>query len=451
MADTSKKRTHLGWMFFDFATQPFHSLLITFIFAPYFVGFVAPDAVQGQSMWGYTTGAVGLIIAVMAPILGAMADTTGRRRPYIMLFALFYVIGAAYLWTAVPGAASVLPILIAFGIGLIGVEFMTTFTNAILPDIATREDIGRLSGRGWAFGYIGGLIAIVIMLLLFADEGGKTMAGIAPLFGLDADAREGTRAVGPITALWFVVFIIPFFLWVPDAPQKPRVPGAVGRALSDLMSTIKNLPKERSLLNYLIGSMLYRDALNGIFIFGGIYAVGVLEWPIFYLGIFGILTHITGALGAWLGGQADHSYGPRPVISTSILLLIGVAVAVLLTTRTSVLGIGVDPASFLPDAVFFFCGGLMGAAGGSLQAASRTMLVHQADPNRMTEAFGLYALAGKATAFLAPISIAVVTDLTNSQRLGLLPVVVLFILGLIFLGFVRADPVKDAPLRKDNA
>ena len=184
--------------------------------------------------------------------------------------------------------------------------------------------------------------------------------------------------------------------------------------------------------------MIYRDALNGFYVFGGIYAAGVLGWSVVEIGVFGILAAVSGALGAWLGGRADSARGPKPVVAVSLLILIVASALGVSVTRTEVLfTLPVDAASSLPDILFYIAGGLVGAAGGALQAASRTLLVRQSNEARMTAAFGLYALAGKATAFLAPLTVSLATGLWDSQQAGVAPVIGLFVLGLLLLIPVR--------------
>jgi len=451
MAEPSNKKKIWGWMFFDWASQPYNTLLLTFVFGPYFAQIVTADLVAGgmasdaakaeaQAWWGYGLTISGVLIAVLAPILGAIADNAGRRMPWIWVFSVLYVVGAFALWWSNPADFSVVFVLTMFAIGLIGMEFATIFTNAILPDLGTKEQIGRISGSGWAFGYWGGVLLLILMLVFLAEnDKGVTLIGADPAFGLDAAAREGTRSVGPISALWYAVFMIPFFLWVKEKPRSGGRGAGVGPALSDLARTIRRLPQQSSLFAYLGSSMFYRDALNGIFTFGGIYALGVLNWSIVDVGVFGILAAITGAIFAWLGGKADSRYGPKPVITVSIFVLLLTAIAVVLISRQHVFGVAVGEGSKLPDIAFYVCGCLIGAAGGALQSASRTMLVRQADPARMTEAFGLYALSGKATTFIAPAAIAFATDISGSQRLGVTPLIVLFALGLIFLFWVTPD------------
>lgn len=430
-----------GWYFFDWASQPYNTLLLTFIFAPYMKELLG-SGTAAQTVWGYGVGAAGLIIALCAPLLGAVADKTGGRIGFIALFSVFYVAGALGLWWAIPGDFNLWFVMAAFALGLIGMEFATIFTNAMLPGLGSRKEIGRISGSGWGFGYLGGMVALIVMVTLLAENAsGRTLIGIAPVLGLDPALREGTRAVGPFTALWYAVFMIPFFLFVRDV--RPAVPVTVGTALRgawpELKSTLAGLPANRSLLAYLLSSMFYRDALNGIYVFGGLYAAGVLGWSIIDVAIFGILGTITGATFAWAGGKADDRFGPKPVIVLCVIALALVTLGVIYISRDAVFGMPVMAESRLPDIAFYVMGGLIGAAGGALQSASRTMMVRQSDPEKITESFGLYALAGKATSFIAPLSIGVVTQITGSQQAGIVPLIGLFGLGLVLLVWVKPN------------
>jgi UMF1 family MFS transporter len=375
-------------------------------------------------------------------VLGAIADRTGRRKPWIAAFSVPYVIGCFGLWLAVPDMAEPWLVLAFFILAFIGSEFTLLFNNAMLPALGARADIGRISGSGWAIGYLGGLVSLIAVLLLIAPAPGseRTLIGLAPIFGLETAAGEPARAVGPLSALWYLVFALPLFLFTPDQPRTFAPQGAVASGLRDLVTTLRGMRANRSLLAFLIASMIYRDALAALFAFGGIYAAGVLGWGLFELGIFGIVAAGTGAAGAWLGGRMDAAYGPRPVIVASIWMLILVCAVALLTTRDMVLTIAVAPGSRLPDLVFLAAGGLLGAAAGSLQAASRTMLVHQAEGRvEAAQAFGLYALSGKATAFIGPALIAIATTMTGSQRLGVSPVIALFLIGLVLLYWVKTE------------
>ena len=428
-----------SWMLYDWAAQPYSTLLITFIFAPYFTSVVVGDPILGQSLWGMMTAVVGLSLAVLGPVLGAISDTSGLRKMWMAFFSFLYVLGAYSMWWAFPGAESLTVILVLFGIGMLGMELSQIFVNSMLPEICSVKDIGRVSGNGWSLGYVGGLLLLFITLLFFAENNvGLTLLGYPPVFGLDASVREGTRAVGPLTAIWYVLFMIPFFLFIPENKVKTSKNVTVS-ALRSLWKSIKKLPSNISLSSYLVSSMFYRDALVGIYSFGGIYASGVLGWSITQIGIFGIISGIAAAIFTFLGGFADKFFGPKRVIIFCIFVLILVCILIVGTSRNGFFGISLNEFSPFPDNLFLICGVAIGAAGGALQSASRTMLVLQADKDRMTEAFGLYALSGRATSWMAPALIGFVTYMSQNQQLGILPVVGLFILGLGPLIWVKPN------------
>ncbi|UUP17458.1 hypothetical protein NTH_01926 [Nitratireductor thuwali] len=447
-----------GWMLFDWAQQPFHTLIITFVFAPYFAASVAPDAARGQELWGLATGAGGLAIALSSPVLGAIADATGPRKPWILAFSLIGVLACAGLWFAAPGMATLGPVLILIALAVFGMEYAAVFNNAMMPNLVPRAELGRLSGSAWGLGYLGGLVSLVLVLgfMSASPETGRTLLGLEPIFGLDAAAREGDRAAGPLTALWYAVFVLPMLFFTPDQPRRKAVAGAVREGLGRLAQTIRRLPTERSYFSFLLSSMFYRDALNALYAFGGIYAAGVLGWSITLIGLFGILANVTGALGAWAGGRMDQAFGPKAVVTLAILILSACCLLVISTTRTEVFFIPLGGAgSSVPDIAFFVAGGFIGAAGGAIQAASRTLLVDQVARERVTEAFGLYALSGKATTFIGPFAVAAATAYFSSaafslapedaQRLGVTPILVLFAVGLALLPFVSSRQYQVAP------
>ena len=188
------RRAIAGWVLFDWAAQPFFTLIITFVYAPYFASAIAANPVEGQALWGFATAAAGLVVAALSPVLGSIADAGGRRKPWIAVFGVLLVAGSWMLWFGRAGDASVIPqVLIAYAIGVIGVEFAGVFNNAMMPSLVPPDQLGRLSGTGWATGYVGGLLSLVVVLgfLAGSPQTGKTLFGILPLFGLDVVAREG--------------------------------------------------------------------------------------------------------------------------------------------------------------------------------------------------------------------------------------------------------------------
>ncbi|MGB1236010.1 MAG: MFS transporter [Planktomarina sp.] len=448
--DPALKKRVWGWMMFDWATQPFYTLGLTFIFGPYFAGVVAEmymnsglsetsaDA-KSQIVWAGGTAVSGLCIAILAPILGAYADSTGRRLPWLIGFSAVYIVASTTMWWMLPDASALWFCLFGFFIAMIAAEIALTFTNAILPSLGNEEEVGKISANGASFGYWGGLLALAIMLLFFFEfSEGKTVLGLSPPFGLDGEAREGTRFVGPFIAIWFVIFMIPYFMYVREG-STPNRSGGIRQALGDLKKSLKGVASRPSMLSFLGAAMLYQDALNALYSMGGVYARLVLDWGLLEIATFGIIGALSAAILTFVGGRFDRKYGPKPVIRTCVCILIVVCIIIVGMSRTSLLGIPLPEGSFIPDAIFYVCGSLIGGAGGALYAASRSMMVRHTDPERASEAFGLFALSGKATAFMAPALILLFTFVLENARLGYTPLIVMFILSLIVLRWVQPD------------
>jgi MFS transporter, UMF1 family len=437
----------ISWVFFDWAAQPYFTLITTFVFAPYFVGHVAADAASGQAMWGFATAAAGLVIALMSPVLGAIADASGRRKPWIGFFGALLVIGSCLMWFGRPGDTRIIPpLLLAYGIATIGAEFATVFNNAMMPTLVPPHRIGRLSGTGWATGYIGGILSLVLVLgFLAADaDTGRTLFGLTPLFGLDPATHQGDRITGPLTGVWFIVFVLPMFFLTPDYPAKRRASEAVREGWIELRQTLADLPRRKSLAAFLLANMIYTDGLVSLFAFGGIYAAGTFGWNTIQIGSFGILLAMAGTLGAWLGGKLDDTLGPKRVIAGSMLILLSAITVILLVDKDSILFVKVAaPApggamfSGAAERAYLVLGCLIGAAGGPLQAASRTLLIHMAPKDRVAQYFGLFALTGKVTSFVGPLLIGAITAITASQKAGMAVLVVFFVTGLALLRRVR--------------
>ncbi|XAT59364.1 MFS transporter [Rhodobacteraceae bacterium Araon29] len=452
----SNRKKIWGWFFYDWASQPFHTLLMTFVFGPYFA-IVASQYYMGigqdetladanaQIVWSNCLAITGLIIGFGGPILGAIADTTRLRKPWISTFSVIYLVTALALWFTLPDGSNMWLMLSVFGLCFIMAEYTYIFTNAQLPSLGSIDEVGKISGSGFGFGYAGGVLSLLIMLLFFVEQdNGKTMIlEMDPLFGLDASQKEGTRFVGPLVAIWFAIFMIPYFAWVREDKSLRRKLN-ISEGLANLIGSIKSLPSRKSLFSYLVASMFYRDALNGLYTFGGTYAVLVLNWNIVKLGQFGIIAAISAALFSWLGGFLDRRIGPKPVIVVMVCILTVVCFVIVNTSLTHVFGMAVPEGSNLPDMVFYTCGVFIGGMGGILQSASRSMMVRHTRPEKATEGFGLYALSGRATAFLAPALIGIVTAISGDARIGISPLVGLFIVGLVLLLWVHPKGEYDS-------
>ncbi len=439
----------LGWLLFDWACQPFFTLVTTFVFAPYFAASLAPDAVTGQSLWGYATAAAGLALAILSPVLGSVADATGPKKPWIAACGFVLFVASYALWYAAPGASYAIPLaLVGFAFATVAVEVAAVFNNAMIPHLVPPERFGRLSGTGWAMGYLGGLVSLVIVLgFLAADAGsGKTVLGFEPLFGLDPAQREGDRITGPFSSLWFLIFVLPLFIFTPDVARS-RLPTreAVKQGVAQVKNTLADARRHEGVLRFLIANMVYQDALVALFAFGGIYGAGVFGWQATELGIFGILLTITGTLGALVGGRLDDRFGAKPVILGAILVLACVCVGVLSLGKEHVLFIiPTAPAedglyASAPEKLFVLLGLVIGSVAGPLQASSRSLLARLVPAHEAGRYFGLLALSGKVTSFLAPLAVAIATAIFQTQAAGP-AVLILFLLA----GFGLLSGVKRA-------
>ncbi|WP_404809903.1 MFS transporter [Microvirga lenta] len=439
----------LGWLLFDWACQPFFTLVTTFVFAPYFAAALAPDPVAGQSLWGFATAAAGLVLAVLSPILGSIADATGPKKPWIAVCGLVLFASSWILWHAAPGVPHAIPIaLVGFAVGTVAVEVAAVFNNAMIPHLVPPERFGRLSGTGWAIGYLGGLVSLVIVLGFLAanPETGRTFLGLDPLFGLDPASREGDRVTGPFSAIWFLVFILPLFLFTPDIARSTLSPGAaIRQGLAQVRRTIADARRHRGLVRFLVANMVYQDALVALFAFGGIYGAGVFGWQAVELGVFGILLTVTGTLGALVGGRLDDRFGAKPVIMGSICVLAFVCLGVLSLGRDHIFfvipTVPAEPGDGLygsaPEKVFLALGLVIGSVAGPLQASARSMLARLVPAQEAGRYFGLLALSGKVTSFLAPLAVAVATDLFQTQAAGPAVLILFYLAGGWLLSGVR--------------
>jgi len=424
-----RRRGQYSWALLDWAHQPYFTLVTTFIFAPYFAMAFIGDAVRGQELWGYTQALAGALIALLSPVLGAAADRMGRRKPWIAALAVIFVLSNTMLWFAAPGALGLLlPVMAALVLASISAEFIIVFSNAMLPDLVSPERLGRLSGFGWGLGYVGGLISLVLII---------TAPGLKEAPG---------QLVGPMTAIWFALFCPAFFLFTPDRPRADKaVTQAVREGLAQLRQTLLQLRRHGNVMRFLIAHMIYSDGLSALFAFGGIYGAGLFGWEIFTLGLFGIILIIFAAIGAFAGGWADDQFGSRRTILVSGSGLIAAALlAISIQPGTILFGVAADPVipgappfSSVPEQAYLLSGILMGIFGGPVQAASRTLLARLAPRHMSGEFFGLYAMSGKATAFLAPLLIGLITATLSSQRAGMAVVLLFLILGFWILMRVK--------------
>ncbi len=407
------KSGQLAWALFDWAASPFPVLIITFVFPAYFAAAIVGDQVRGQAIWGYAIGASGLAVALLSVPMGALADAGGRRKPWVLGLSIAGMAATSLLWFALPERASLPLALACVAVANVAVTLAGVFANAMLPDIVTKERVGRLSGWAWGLGYIGGLAALGVALFAFVQPE-------RPLFGLDRAQAQHVRVVGPLVAMWFAMFAWPLFLLTPDRPAR-RLPvsAALRDGMRNLEKTFRELRADRGLRLFLLANMLYADGLVTLFALGGVYVAGTFGMSLSEVIVFGVVLNVAAGVGAFGFAWIDDWLGSRRTIA---LALTGLILA-------SVAAVSVESRPWI-----WPTGCLIGIFVGPVQSSSRALMARLSPPDREAEYFGLFALSGRATAFAGPIIVAVVTGATGSQRSGLAMILFFLMAGLVLLG-----------------
>ena len=412
----------IGWALYDWANSPFSTLIITFVFAVYFGRAIVGDEVEGQALWSLTISLSGIFVALVSPVLGAIADAGGPRKGWLFVFSAVCIVASALLWYAEPAPAFIIWAMIWVIVANLGFEFGIVFNNAMLPDLVPEARIGRWSGWAWGLGYAGGLGALLVALFGF-------VLPETPLLGLSKDRAEDVRMVGPLVAAWFLAFTWPLFVFTPDRPSTGLGLGErVTRGLTSLVAVVRDVRRYGNIMRFLIARLIYADGLATLFAVGGIYAAGTFKMGFPEVLTFGIVLNGTAGLGAVGFAWVDDWLGSKRTIMLSLLGLLATALGAVVVRE-----------------VFWFWvwGSALGIFVGPAQAASRSLMARLSPAELRTEFFGLYALSGKATAFVGPALVAIVTSATGSQRWGLSTVLAFFLVGLLLLVTVR-EPARAA-------
>ena len=331
----------------------------------------------------------------------------------------------------------------------IGAEMSIVFNNALLPAIVRPERMGWLSGFGWGLGYCGGLLALFAVLIVSRPSMFGLAADDRPLFGLDPQTYTIERLVGPASAVWLALFVIPMFLFTPDGgpPRHMSLAEAAKGGGRALLHTVMKLGRYRNVLLYLIAFMLYNDGLAAIIAFGGVYAAAIFGWDTVTIGIFGIIVTIFAIPGAFLGGRLDDRIGSKRTVQLAVLGVIIATLGIVSLSKQGVLFVVPAPElsptrglfGSLQEQVFMAFALLLGFCMGPMQAASRTMIGRLAPEGMVGEFFGLFALSGRATAWMAPFAIGIITTTTQSNRLGVACVLFFLVVGFVLLWWVREE------------
>ncbi|WP_084605048.1 MFS transporter [Desulfonatronum thioautotrophicum] len=406
-----------SWALYDWGSNAYATIVLTFVFATYFSQSVAGDEVTGAALWATTLGIAGIFVAIGGPLLGAIVDQYGRRKPWIAGFSLVCIAATASLWLVQPSVEYVLLALLLVSIGEIGMEYAGVFYNAMLPRLADSERMGRWSGWGWSMGYLGGLLALIAGLTL--------MIQWESWLELDAESSEPVRATFLLAAAWFAFFALPLFLFTPDQPTKGKNFGsAVRDGARQLWQSIQRVREYSHIVRFLVARFLYIDGLATIFIFGGVYVAATFNMGPREILVFGIAINVTAGVGAALFAWIDDWFGSKKTILLSLCGLMFTGTVIVFTKSVT---------------LFWLFALVLGIFVGPVQAASRTYMGRVAPEGLRNQMFGLYALSGKV-AFLCPLFVGAVTYLFESQRAGM-SIVLIFLAA----GFGVMLKVPEAP------
>ena len=426
------KRTIFSWSIYDFANQPFTTITVTFIYSTFFTSTIFLGSEElGIAAWGKAITISSLIIAFLSPIMGAVADRGGYRKLFLIFWTWICIIFSFMLYFPEPG--DVFNALLFFCIANIGFEMGGVFLNAYLPEIAPKNKIGRISGYGWSFGYIGGLIALAACFLLFVVPENP----INPLTGnvLDKSSYQHIRIINVFIAIWFAVFSIPTFLFVNSNERIVKLSNnVISSSFKEIKNTFNQIRNYKQVIRFLLARVVYNDAIITVIAFGGPYAYTQFGFDMDTNGklmIFGIVLNIFAGIGAFLFGFLDDYLGGKKTIQITNF---GFIVALLIAFIAPVLENG--------EFYFWIAGGLIGIFMGPNQAASRSLMGRLIPENKENEFYGFFAFSGKATAFLGPLLFTVVVTLTGDIRLSLLMLAVLFFIGMLMLNSVDTDLVE---------
>jgi len=443
----------LSWAIYEWGRTPYVLLVTIYLFSPYFARVVVGNSVLGQALWGYIAAIGGLIVAALAPFLGAIADAGGRRKPWIALYTVIMSIAMLTMWFAKPLSTGWM--LVACGVSVavanVSFEFSAVFHNALLPTIAPPRRVAVLSGLGLSLGNAAGIILLLFMLIAFSLPGHVHWPFVPahPLWGINQAAHEPERLAGPVSGIWLLIFSLPLFLFTPDrAGTKVSLWHAMIAGIRSVIATVNSLRRYRNVGAYLLARLFFNDGMTAVLTFGGIYAASTFHLGPIDMLVYGIELSIFAVLGGFVGGWLDNHLGSKRAIfvsigGTSIAGLVALTMApdrILWFIPYDAHAPHIWSLPFFntwPEIIYLMIVNFTAVLITAGYANSRTMLARIAPPEKMTEFFGLYSLSGTSTTFLATGFVAWLTHMSQSQRIGLLGETLFLCIGLALMIFVK--------------
>lgn len=406
----------VSWGFWDWGSAAFNAVIITFVFSVYLTDSVGDDIAGAGSWFAWSLGIAGFFIAVLAPVTGQRADAGGHRKlslglwtglVVVAMLALYFVKNeASYFWLG----------LVLLGVASIFSSFAEVSYSAMMRQISTPQTIGRVSGFGWAMGYFGGIVLLLISYFGFISGDGP----LKGFLGVSSEAGINIRIVAVMAAIWFAVFAIPVLFAVPETPGLPKEQ-RVGFVASYrvLFRDIAELWRvDRNAVWFLLSSALFRDGLAAVFSLGAVLAVSVYGISAADVLIFGVAANVVSAIGALTAGRIDDRLGPKPVIVVSLIGLVVTAIVLLFVSGPG---------------MFWVFGLVLTLFVGPAQSSARTYLARIAPVGREGQMFGLYTTTGRAVSFLAPSLFGLFSGVFGDDRWGIIGIILVLGAGLIAL------------------
>ena len=418
MAYTQKYKV-FSWLLFDFANTSFSVIMVTFVFPLYFKNVICSGEPSGDALWGFSISLSMLLVALISPVLGAAADYSGKRKRFLFVFTLISVIATALLSLSGPGMAVAAVAL--FILANIGFEGGLVFYDAYLKEIATDKSVGRVSGYGFAMGYLG---AFAILLLTKPLLSKGIVLSNAPNVQLSFLAA----------AVFFALFAAPIFLVLRDQQKEERPAisfAALGSSIKEVKHTVRHIMSYPDLVRFLLAYFFYNDAILTVIAFSSIYAQNTLGFTTGELIVFFMLVQTTAIAGSIIFGFVTDKIGPKRTIVITLLIWFVVVLAAIFADRKE---------------LFFYTGMLAGLSMGSSQAASRSMMARLTPREHVTEFFGFYdGTFGKASAIAGPLMFGLVSAYAGSQKAALASLLMFFTIGLLLMTRVRSAGTEYCP------
>ena len=398
----------LGWMFYDFANSSFTTIIVTVVYSSYFIKSVVGGTIgYGEMLWGRCIGISMSLVALTAPIFGAVADFSRAKKKFLFYNCWLTVIFTFLLCFVRSG--NILKGMIFFIIANYGFNSANVFYDAFLPELATKQNIGKISGYGWAFGYVGGLISLIISLFLI---------------------KINIRLVFPMIAIFFLVFSLVTFFWLKEVHRPSKRTNYLKTAYQRIRFSLMNIRKIPQLLKYLISFFIYNDGITTVIVFASVYGINQFNMTTNNMIVYFIIAQVSSIIGSVVFGLVTDRIGIKQSLSCSLMIWIVVVVWAFFCRTAH---------------EYYFVGVLAGLAIGSSQSNSRTMLSLLTPENKVAEFFGFFTLTGRLSSILGPLLYGIIANLTGSARYSIISLIVFFVTGLIILQTVKLDlGISDA-------